>query len=445
MAMDKLWQKTTNVTMNDLVERFLSSDDVVFDQLLARFDVLGSLAHIKGLLDAEILTQQEYLVMQAGLRKILQIAETDGITVTSADEDIHTVVEAMLKSDIGDPADKLHTLRSRNDQIAVDIRLYCKQQLLDTMRQVLDLAAAFNELATKNENVPMPGYSHMQKAMVSSVGLWAHSFSASLLDDCTSLISAYTLNDQSPLGSAAGYGSPLPLNREIAAKALGFAAVQENALYCQNSRGKTELAIVHGILQIMHTINKFSADTLLFTMSEFKYFSLPDNFLTGSSIMAQKKNYDVLEMLRAQLAAVSSHFQHITLLIGSLPSGYNRDFQEVKKPLFASFAVSNKSLAVTLEVVKALRPNKETLAAAITTDLLVTNEVYALVEQGVPFREAYRQIGAQYEKGELIPQQTTALPLIDTTLLYQNLQNKNAFLAKEQAAYSKCLRLLSED
>ena len=440
--MKKIWQKTKDIEMNTIVEHFLSSDDIVFDKALAQYDVLGSLAHIEGLLDAGIINQEEYQMMKSGLQKILNSAKKNEIVITIEDEDIHTVVEKMLKQKIGAVADKLHTLRSRNDQVAVDMKLYCKQQLLDTMQNVLKLAVGFNAFAIKNKDIPMPGYSHMQKAMVSSVGLWAQSFSASLMDDFTSLMNAYTLNDQSPLGSAAGYGVPISINRNITAKALGFSEVQENALYCQNSRGKTEMAIVHGLLQVMHTINKFASDTLLFTMSEFQYFKLPDSFLTGSSIMAQKKNYDVLEMLRSQYAAVASHFQHIATLIDSLPSGYNRDFQEIKEPLFSSFKASHKSLAVSLEVVKVLQPNTEKLESSITSDILVTNEVYALVKQGIPFREAYQHIGSEYMKGELVPKHNIVLPEINVTALNGQFEKFSIFVNKESDAQNKCMQKL---
>jgi len=432
------------VSMNKKVERFLSADDIVFDQKMAVYDIYGSLGHLEGSLENGMVDESEYNKMKKGLIKILTLAKKNLIIIKVADEDVHTVVEKLLNKEAGSVAGKLHSLRSRNDQISVDIKLYSKQELLVIMKQVLDLVAAFLKFANQHKTVAMPGYTHMQKAMVSSVGLWAESFAANLLDDFEMLKNAYDLNNQSPLGSAAGYGVPLPINRELVAKSLGFAKVQDNPLYCQNSRGKTELAIVHGLLQTMQTINKFASDTLLFAMSEFGYFKLPDSFLTGSSIMVQKKNYDVLELLRAQYSAVVGSYQHLAVLIDSLPSGYNRDFQEIKKPLFASFETTNNSLAVALEVVNNLKPNREKLASSITPDLLVINEVYALVQDGTPFRKAYQKIGEQYQKNQLKIKARLVVPTVDVKKHNHQLKAFSNFVSKEQSKQNKCWNKLVE-
>lgn len=386
-----------------MVESFLSAEDVQLDSQLAVYDITGSLGHLEGLLDAGIVNANEYQSLKQGLTVLLTTAQQSDLPVTIADEDIHTVVEQKLKELVGDVADKLHTGRSRNDQIATDLKLYAKDQLHTVMQQVQTLITASEQCVAQHGNLPLPGYTHMQRAMPSSVGLWLGATVAALKDDLSTLQHAYKLNDQCPLGSAAGYGTPLPYNKKLVAEKLGFASVQDNPLYCQNSRGKIELITVQALQQVMLTVNKLATDLMLFTTSEFGFFTLPDTLLTGSSIMAHKKNYDVLELLRSKVAALSGHVTHIASLITNLPSGYNRDFQEIKKPLMQSFQTIQASLPVMTLVLVRLQPNVETLKQSITSELLVTQAVYDLVARGVPFRQAYRLIGERYESGTSEP------------------------------------------
>ena len=441
--MTKIWEKNSKISMNKKVENFLSADDILFDQQLAVFDIYGSLGHLVGLLDAGLVNEGEYKKMKVGLIKILDEVMEEEIILAVSDEDIHTAIENKLKNDIGSPADKLHTCRSRNDQISVDLKLFSKNELLEIMNQILDLASSFLKFAEQHKQVAMPGYTHMQKGMVSSVGLWASSFTASLMDDYISLQSAFDLNNQSPLGSAAGYGIPLKIKKGLVAKSLGFKKVQENYLYCQNSRGKIELAIVHALQQIVLTINKFANDLMLFTMGEFGYFYLPDNFLTGSSIMAQKKNYDVLELLRSKQASMSGNYNHLNCLISNLPSGYNRDFQEIKKPLFSSFKITKEVLEITNEVISNLSVNEKLLKKSITTDLLVTNEVYKLVEEGMSFKEAYKLIGNQYHNSKKMENIEYKLPNFDNIPLKNMIDSQKKLDNEKYEEFNKKLNKLA--
>jgi argininosuccinate lyase len=264
-----------------------------------------------------------------------------------------------------------------------------------------------------------------------------------LLDDFTLLQSAFELNNQSPLGSAAGYGALLPISKELVAKLLGFSKIQENYLYCQNSRGKVELAIVHALQQVILTINKFSNDLLTFTMSEFGYFYLPDNFLTGSSIMVQKKNYDVVELLRSKYAAVSSDYFHLNSLISNLPSGYNRDFQEIKKPLFSSFDIATKTITITNKVISNLMVHKDKLKLSIKPDLLVTNEVYKEVEKGVPFKQAYKLIGNKYQQGKLPTNPEYNLPSFSYDFFKNKIDANEKIVNEKKTGFNKCLSKLT--
>lgn len=441
--MNKIWQKGSKITINTKVENFLSADDIVLDQKIAVYDIYGSLGHLAGLLDAKIVTIAEYAKIKKGLQEILKLAMAGQLEIKVTDEDIHTVVENKLQQEIGAVAGKLHTMRSRNDQVAVDLKLCSKQELLDIMEAVLDLAAGFLKFANQHKSVAMPGYTHMRPAMISSVGLWAESFTASLLDDFSLLKNSYDLNNQSPLGSAAGYGTPLPLNREVAAKALGFPRVQNNYLYCQNSRGKVELAIIHSLLQVMMTINKFSTDLLIFTMDDKQYFKLPDSFLTGSSIMAQKKNYDALELLRAKQASLSANYQHVVALVNSLPSGYNRDFQELKKPLFLGFDTAQESVQICHEVISNLKVNKPALQNSITEELLVTNEVYKLVKEGMAFRTAYKKIGEQYIQKKLKVESNFSVPSINANKYKSVINTDSKLIGKEQKTFKLAIHKLA--
>lgn len=387
MKSKKLWDNGES-KLDPIIEAFETGDDLVLDQKLVKYDVLGSLAHAKGLHKIGILNEKECKQLEKGLSEIA----SQGLTLEPGDEDVHTKIENYLTEKYGEVGKKIHTGRSRNDQVLTAIRLFCKAELIDIWQEVLELTLSFAKFAKKYEFLPMPGFTHMQKAMPSSVGLWAASFVESLLDDLLILKSAYELNNQSPLGSGAGYGVPIELDRAYMAKLLGFDKIQNNSLYVQNSRGKIEASILSSLISLLQTINKFVSDVMLFTSSEFDYFQVNQSIASGSSIMPQKKNVDLAELLRSKVHVVLGNYTTMVSISGNLPSGYNRDLQDSKKPLFESLKITKESLAVCEILVNNLLPNQEVLKKALTQDLFATHQVFSLVKKGMAFRLAYNLV-----------------------------------------------------
>ncbi|HCM52214.1 TPA: argininosuccinate lyase [Candidatus Saccharibacteria bacterium] len=385
--MQKLWHK--NYLLVDEAEAYCFGDNVVLDNLLVKFDALGSIAHAQMLAKIGILSDEEFAELKKGLLAIIKLAKSGKLTVGLGDEDVHTKLENYLTEKLGESGKKLHTGRSRNDQVLVDLKLYSKENLFSIAIASFNLVKGFVAFAKKYEFVPMPGYTHMQKGMPSSVGMWAASFAESLLDDLELCKSTFIYNDQSPLGSAAAYGVPLPLDRELTAKLLGFAKVQNNSLYSQTSRGKSHLAIMSALTQIMMTLSRFAQDLLLFTTSEFNFFTIDENLCTGSSIMPQKKNLDIMEVLRARTQQVLSQQQAVASMVAGLPSGYNADFGETKKPFMEVIETTHESLKLCQLVVKSIKPNIEVLEQACTPEIYTAHSVFKLVEKGLPFRDAY--------------------------------------------------------
>lgn len=286
--------------------------------------------------------------------------------------------------------------RSRNDQVLLDLRLYGKEQLHAIGTKLFDLCSALLTFAQEHKELPMPGYTHMQRAMLSSLGLWATGFAEALLDDEQLLSAAYTLNDQSPLGSAAGYGVPVPIDRQFVADKLGFARVQNNVIYVQNSRGKIEAAIVQALAQIMLDLSKLAQDTLLFTTAEYAFFQIPQELCTGSSIMPQKRNLDIMELVRARTQTMLALQQQIMGITSGLPSGYNMDYQETKRPFMEALDVAHDCLEICTLVISNLQVNRERLVAACTFELFATDRAYELVQSAhMAFRDTYRIVGAE--------------------------------------------------
>jgi len=388
----KLWQK--DYTFDALAESFEARANAVLDQRLARHDIWGSLAHAAMLARIGVLSAGDLDAIRRGLLTLLERAEAGQLTVTTADEDIHTKIENELVALIGEPGKRIHTARSRNDQILVDLRLYGKERLHAIATRLLALTEALITFAVAHQWTPMPGYTHMQRAMVSTVGLWAGAFAESLLDDETLLATAYALNDRCPLGSAAGYGVPLPLDREYTAALLGFASAQPNVLAVQNGRGKVEGAIVQALVHIMLDLSRLAQDLLLFSTAEYGFLRIPPELCSGSSIMPQKRNLGVMELVRARAHTVLALQQQILAIVMGLPSGYNMDAQETKGPFFAALDLTEESLAVTCQVITRLAVDEERLLAACSPELFATDRAYALVRAGVPFRDAYRRVAA---------------------------------------------------
>jgi argininosuccinate lyase len=394
--MKKLWEK--NYQQDKLAQSFCFGDSAVLDNKLVIDDVLGSMAHGQMLAKIGILTGKEYKKLKKYLLKVIKLVQTGKFKVEIEDEDVHTKVENYLTEKLGSLGKKIHTGRSRNDQVLVDLRLYTKDNLFLISKSCLELAKEFIKLATKYEFIPMPGYTHMQKAMPSSVGLWSASFTESLIDDLILVKSAFIVNDQSPLGSGAAYGVSLPINRELTSQLLGFSKVQNNSLYCQASRCKSHLAVMHSLVQIMLTLSRFAQDLLLFTTSEFNFFTVGQEFCTGSSIMPQKKNLDVMEFIRAKTQMVISYEQMVASIAAGLPSGYNADFGETKLPFIKSIETVLESLKVCLFVAKSIHPNIDILTKACTSEIFATHWAYQLVKKGMSFRDAYLKVGLSLAK-----------------------------------------------
>jgi argininosuccinate lyase len=387
----KLWQK--EYQLNALAERYEIGDDSVLDNRLVPADVWGSMAHAVMLNRIGVLSDGEVDALLKELVHILALHEAGAFALAEGDEDVHTKIENHLTEVTGDAGKKIHTARSRNDQVLVDTRLYTKGELLATMANVIDAADAFTVFAEREQWTPMPGYTHMQRAMLSSVGLWASAFAESLLDDLAALKTAYAITDQNPLGSAASYGVNLPIDRQLTTDLLGFARVQNNVLYTQNARGKFEALAVQALAQVMLDLSKFAQDMLLFVTSEYNFMRMSETLETGSSIMPQKRNPDLMELVRGRTHTVLALQQQICGIVAGLFFGYNIDFQETKGPMIRAFDMVNDALAICALTIRNTAVNQEGIRAACTPELFATDAAYRLVrEQGMPFRDAYHTI-----------------------------------------------------
>ncbi len=396
--MSKLWEKSNYSQLNNAIEKFEVGEDYILDTRLVEYDIYGSLAHSKMLEKIGILTPSEFDKIAIELKNILVESKNGNFSLSISDEDVHSKIENILTQRLGDIGKKIHTARSRNDQVLLDIRLFTRQEILGTTNHTLMLCQSLLDIAMKYEFIPMPGYTHMQIAMPSSVGMWCGSFVESFLDEYSFLINMYDLNDQCPLGSGAGYGVSLPIDREMTKDLLGFKRLQLNAMYCGNSRGKIESNIISSLVSVGIVLNKMATDLLLFTTKEFDFFEVSDEITTGSSIMPQKKNLDLLELIRAKVSSLIGLEVSIKTLITNLPSGYNRDFQDTKKFLISAFDTINPCLILMKLVVEKLKPKEERLISAHKKEIYATDAAYQLVEKGMPFRDAYRHIGTHLEE-----------------------------------------------
>ncbi len=391
----KLWQK--HWQLDKAIEAFETKDDLLLDGHLVRADVIGSLAQAHGLVKIGLLTKDEFASLKSGLNEILRLWEQGEFALEAGDEDVHTKIENWLTEHVGEAGKKIHTGRSRNDQVATAIRIYTKEQLHDIISSVLMLAHEFLAFARRYEWVPMPGYTHMQKAMPSSVGMWAGSFAEGFLDSLRTLEAAYGLNDQSPLGSAAGYGVPIPHDRVYTAGIMGFSRVQNNSLYCQNARGVIEAAVVGACISILQQLSKFASDVLLFTTKEFDIFHVADELCSGSSIMPQKRNVDVAELVRSKVHVVLGHYNGLVGISANLISGYNRDLQDTKKPLFESLWITHDTVRASHQLLRGLAPNPLRLREMMSGELYFTHNALTQVMDGIAFRDAYKKVGSGRE------------------------------------------------
>ncbi|MBN2535997.1 MAG: argininosuccinate lyase [Spirochaetales bacterium] len=389
--MAKLWQKTYD--LNELIETFTVGEDYILDLALIPADCIASLAHAMMLNTIGILKDDELNSLKKTLINILKLHEKGDFPILKSDEDGHTAIENYLTKYCGDAGKKIHTGRSRNDQVIAALRLFSRDVLVHFKQACHSLIRSLTGFADKHKDVPMPGRTHMQIAMPSSVGLWAGAFAEELLDDLKLVNTAYQLNNMCPLGSAASYGVPLPLNRELVSDLLGFEKVQNNVLYVNNSRGKIESIILSGIDHTVLTLSKLAQDLILFSMPEFGYFSLPGELCSGSSIMPQKKNPDALELLRAKSASISSAVSQLKQILRSLPSGYNRDFQETKGPFLKGMYAGIACVKIMDLTIRELNVHREKLIKGFIPEIYATDAAFRLVKEGIPFRDAYRSAG----------------------------------------------------
>lgn len=388
----QLWSK--GYDPDPLIASFSAARNAALDRELVRYDLLGSLAHVRMLCRIGLLDPAEWRALDEALRALLAGASEQPLIPSTAEEDIHTAIERALVERVGPAGKRIHTGRSRNDQVLVDLRLLAKDRLLHVAAHLLETAAHLAALARRHARTPMPGYTHMQRGMLSSVGLWAAASAEALLDDTTPLAAAYALNDTSPLGSAAAYGVPLPLDRAYTAHLLGFAQAQPNVLAAANARGKGEAAVVQALALIMLDLSKWAQDVLLFTTSEFGFFAVPAELCDGSSIMPQKHNLSALELVRARAHTVQALAGQMLATLTGLPSGYNMDYQETKAPLLEALHLTEESLQVVGRFAARLEPCAERLTAACTPELFATDRAYELTAAGLPFRDAYAAVAA---------------------------------------------------
>lgn len=394
----KLWQKE-NTSVSALIETFTVGRDKEFDLLLAKHDVLGSIAHVTMLGEVGLMTAEEADAAVKALNDILSDIERGRFTIDENVEDVHSQVELLLTQRIGDIGKKIHSGRSRNDQVAVDIKLYLREQILIIKEEVRKLFDLLQNQSEEYKDKLLPGYTHLQIAMPSSFGLWFGAYAESLVDDLEMLAAAFAITNKNPLGSGAGYGSSFPLNRTRTTEILQFAALNHNAVYAQMTRGKTEKVVAMGLSCIAATLSRLSMDCCLYLNQNFGFISFPSELTTGSSIMPHKKNPDVFELIRARCNRIQAIPNELTLLVNNLPSGYHRDLQLTKEVLFPAI----EELKACLQLGRLMLSNIEVKDDILTDEkykyLFSVEAVNELVNQGIPFREAYRQVGNSIEKG----------------------------------------------
>ena len=397
----KLWEK--NFEINKEIERFTVGRDREMDLYLAKYDVLGSMAHITMLESIGLLEKEELKPLLAELKNIYHLAEKGEFTIEDGVEDVHSQVEMLLTEKLGDLGKKIHSGRSRNDQVLVDLKLFTRHQLKDIADEVKIL---FDELIQKSnqyKDVLMPGYTHLQVAMPSSFGLWFGAYAESLADDMLFLQAAYRMTNRNPLGSAAGYGSSFPLNRTMTTELLGFDSMDYNVVYAQMGRGKLERNVGFAIATIAGTLAKMAFDACMFNSQNFSFVKLPKECTTGSSIMPHKKNPDVFELIRAKSNKLQSLPQQITLIMNNLPVGYFRDLQIIKEVFLPAFDELKDCLQMAAYIINKIEVNEHILDNPMYDPIFSVEEVNRLAAAGMPFRDAYKKVGLDIEAGKFTP------------------------------------------
>ena len=399
--MEKLWTK--NVSMTQEIEKFTIGRDREMDLYLAKYDVLGSMAHITMLQSINLLTEDELRLLLAELKSIYAKAEKGEFTIEEGVEDVHSQVEMLLTRRLGDIGKKIHSGRSRNDQVLVDLKLFIRDQIKEIAGLVKNL---FDELIAQSErykNVLMPGYTHLQVAMPSSFGLWFGAYAEGLVDDMQYLQAAWKVTNRNPLGSAAGYGSSFPLNRQMTTELLGFDSMDYNVVYAQMGRGKTERNVAFSMASIAGTLAKMAFDACMFNSQNFSFVKLPADCTTGSSIMPHKKNPDVFELTRAKCNKLQALPTTITMIMNNLPVGYFRDLQIIKEAFLPAFDELKDCLQMAAYIINKMEVKEDILDNPIYAPMFSVEEVNRLAKEGMPFRDAYKKVGLDIEAGNFIP------------------------------------------
>lgn len=398
----KLWDKGGNIDKK--IEAYTIGNDRSLDLELASYDVLGSIAHVKMLNSVGLITDEELQFLKAALKRIYQRTKDNDFIIEEGIEDVHSQVELLLTRELGDVGKKVHSGRSRNDQVLLDLKLFAREEIKNITQLIQNLFDAFIRQSEQHKQVILPGYTHTQVAMPSSFGLWFGAYAESLVDDLIFLEAAYAIVNQNPLGSGAGYGSSFPLNRQMTTELLGFKSMNYNVVYAQMGRGKMEKSVAFGLASLASTLARFADDACLYISQNFGFISLPDHLTTGSSIMPHKKNPDVFELLRANCNKILSLPAEFTLLTNNMISGYHRDFQVLKESFIPVFNKVKESLEICTYMVDQIKVNNRILEDEKYKYLFSVEAVNKEVLQGMPFRDAYQKVGQVIAEGTFEPQ-----------------------------------------
>lgn len=401
----KLWEK--GIATDKKIEQFTVSNDRELDTVLAKYDILGSIAHAKMLAETKLLSKEEANDLCITLNDLLLLIENENFIIEDNFEDIHSKIEYLLIEKLGDTGKKIHTARSRNDQVLVSIHLYLKDEIFTIKNLIKALFDLLIELAEKNKHVLLPGYTHLQVAMPSSFGLWFSAYAESLIDDVMMLNAALQIIDQNPLGSAAGYGSSFPINRTFTREALGFSTMKYNVVAAQMSRGKSEKTMAFAMSSVAGTLSKLAMDVCLYLSQNFDFIALPEHLTTGSSIMPHKKNPDIFELIRGKSNKIQSLPYELTLLTNNLPSGYHRDFQLLKEGLFPAIENLKSCLEMTHYAINDIKVKKNIFEDSKYKYSFTVDAINEMVVSGIPFRDAYKLVAKQIENGTFEIPETT--------------------------------------
>ncbi|MFL9837494.1 argininosuccinate lyase [Flavobacterium sp. ST-75] len=401
----KLWDK--GIPTDKKTDIFTVGNDRELDLVLAEYDVIGSMAHAKMLGKTELLNDKEVSELLTGLEEILADIKAGNFVIEDSFEDVHSKVEYLLTEKVGDAGKKIHTARSRNDQVLTDVHLYLKAELTIIKQQVKELFDLLMAMANEYQNVLLPGYTHLQVAMPSSFGMWFSAYAESLIDDVVMLNAALTVTDQNPLGSAAGYGSSFPIDRTFTTNELGFSTLKYNSVAAQMNRGKTEKTTAFALASVAGTLSKLAMDICLYLSQNFNFISLPQHLTTGSSIMPHKKNPDIFELIRGKCNKIQALPYELTLITNNLPSGYHREFQLLKEGLFPALQTLKSCLEMAHYSIKEIKVNHNILDDKKYYYLFTVDALNELVAQGIPFRDAYKMVGEQVENGTFVSPKAT--------------------------------------